>query len=72
MAKRTQLKSKMMKQAILYPESIQLALEKLGIQNNAALMVGDSQFDIQAGKSAGVGTIGVTYGFLGKRIKDHT
>lgn len=34
-------------------------------------MVGDTGYDILAGKSAGVKTIGVTFGFEGEKIKDH-
>lgn len=52
-----------------HPEPIHLALEKLKLKNDQVLMVGDSEFDILAGIAAGVKTVGVTHGFLGKDIK---
>jgi phosphoglycolate phosphatase len=33
-----------------------------------AVIVGDSQYDIQAGKAAGVRTIAVTYGYRERRF----
>lgn len=50
------------------PEPVFLALERLGIPPKDAVMVGDTSFDVQAGKRAGVSTVGVTYGFLGPQI----
>ncbi len=47
------------------------ALEILKVKPQNAYMVGDTGYDIKAGKSAGTKTIGVTYGFEGKKIKDH-
>lgn len=46
------------------------ALELLKVKPGEALMVGDTDFDILAGKAAGIKTVGVTYGFFGKSIKD--
>jgi len=45
------------------PAPIKKALEILGLAPRKAVIVGDSDFDIQAGKSAGVTTVAVTYGF---------
>jgi phosphoglycolate phosphatase len=40
---------------------------KLGVQPHETIMVGDSNYDIEAGKKAGVKTIGVTYGYREKQ-----
>lgn len=45
------------------PLPIFYALSKLNISNKESVIVGDSVFDIEAGKSAGIRTIGVTYGY---------
>lgn len=45
-----------------------VALKKLKVESADAYMVGDMEQDILAGKNAGVKTVGVTYGFLGKDI----
>lgn len=44
------------------PGSIRHVLEKLGIKADKALMIGDGEPDIEAGKAAGVHTCAVTYG----------
>ena len=44
------------------PEPVQLALERLCARPEEAAYVGDSPFDIAAGKGAGVFTVGVTWG----------
>lgn len=49
-----------------HPALLQLALDKFHVAAANALMVGDGDIDIAAGKSAGVITCGVTYG-LGNR-----
>jgi len=46
-----------------HPEPVQLALERLGEHPGAAIMVGDSELDIESAKAAGVATCAVTYGF---------
>lgn len=46
------------------------ALKHFKVNPKQAFMIGDTQFDILAGKSAGVKTIAVTYGFLGPDIKN--
>ncbi|MGO9014313.1 MAG: HAD family hydrolase [Dissulfurispiraceae bacterium] len=38
-------------------------LSTLGILPDAAIIVGDSNYDIEAGKSAGIKTVAVTYGY---------
>ncbi|MDD5766730.1 MAG: phosphoglycolate phosphatase [Candidatus Marinimicrobia bacterium] len=48
------------------PQPILYALEKFNVSPNKALMVGDGENDILAGKSAGIMTCGVTYGFRSK------
>ena len=45
------------------------ALELLGVDKKSAIMVGDTDADIQAGKNAGIKTVGVTYGWMGEDIK---
>ncbi|MBP9690447.1 HAD-IA family hydrolase [Candidatus Woesebacteria bacterium] len=52
------------------PEGIFLALNTLGMHPADAVMVGDSDVDIEAGKNAKMMTIGVTYGFHGESIVD--
>lgn len=49
-----------------HPALLNLALQKFAISATSALMVGDGDIDIEAGKRAGVMTCGVTYG-LGNR-----
>lgn len=48
------------------PEPLQQILRSFGVQPAKAVIVGDGEIDIQAGRAAGVCTCGVTYG-LGKR-----
>jgi phosphoglycolate phosphatase len=38
-------------------------LKKVGCGPEEAVMVGDSNFDVEAGRAAGVGTVAVSYGF---------
>jgi len=54
-----------------HPEPLLLALNKLQSQPHQAMMVGDSDSDILAGKAAGVTTVGAAYGMFGHSIKDH-
>jgi pyrophosphatase PpaX len=44
------------------PEPVLLALERLGVRADEALMMGDSPHDISAGNAAGVRTIGALWG----------
>jgi pyrophosphatase PpaX len=52
------------------PEALFLAMEELSIKPQQAIMMGDIAVDIKAGRNAGTRTVGVTYGSLGKNIKD--
>ncbi|MDI6744291.1 MAG: HAD-IA family hydrolase [Thermodesulfovibrionales bacterium] len=45
------------------PAPVKKVLEILGVYPGRAIIVGDSDFDIQAGKGAGLITVAVTYGF---------
>jgi phosphoglycolate phosphatase len=45
------------------PAPVKKVLEILGIEPERAIIVGDSDFDIQAGKGAGLITVAVSYGF---------
>ncbi|HRH23514.1 MAG TPA: HAD-IA family hydrolase [Candidatus Magasanikbacteria bacterium] len=54
-----------------HPEPVFKALELLKIEPHEAVMIGDTDSDILAGKSAGTQTIGVSYGFFGETIRDH-
>ncbi|MCL4366439.1 HAD-IA family hydrolase, partial [Patescibacteria group bacterium] len=54
-----------------HQDHVLAALQKLGVEPENAYMVGDTDHDILAGKSAGVKTIGVTYGWLGQDIKKY-
>jgi phosphoglycolate phosphatase-like HAD superfamily hydrolase len=49
-----------------HPALLILALERFQASPSSALMVGDGDIDVEAGKRAGVMTCGVTYG-LGDR-----
>ena len=44
------------------PDPVLLAAARLGVDPGACVFVGDSRFDIAAGKAAGVATVGVLYG----------
>src|SRR5699024_7921958 len=48
-------------QAKPHPESIHIATERIGADNETTLMVGDNQHGIQAGQKAGVQTAGVAW-----------
>jgi phosphoglycolate phosphatase len=50
------------------PVPIKKVLETLNIMPEDAIIIGDSNFDIQAGKSAGITTIAVTYGYRDRDI----
>lgn len=49
-----------------HPALLQMALQKFRVPAASALMVGDGDIDIEAGKRAGVMTCGVTYGLGNK------
>jgi pyrophosphatase PpaX len=50
-----------------HPEPLLAALAKLGADASGAVYVGDSPFDVQAAKAAGIGSVAVTWG----RIHSH-
>ena len=53
------------------PVPVLHALSHFGLSQKDAVMVGDSDLDIAAGKAAGVKTIGVTYGYRDRKyLKD--
>lgn len=45
------------------PQSVEMILEHFGAEPDAAVIIGDMVTDIQAGKAAGIRTIGATYGY---------
>ncbi len=45
------------------PDPILHAARELGVPVQACAMVGDTEYDVQAGKSAGAVTVGVTWGY---------
>ncbi|MBM3322270.1 HAD-IA family hydrolase [candidate division WOR-3 bacterium] len=45
------------------PEPIVTALRRIGVSRRDALMVGDTELDIEAGRAAGTATCAVTYGY---------
>lgn len=52
------------------PDPVLTALERLGADPGGACYVGDSPFDIESGRAAGVTTIGVTWGFFSRAALD--
>lgn len=53
-----------------HPEPLFKALEQLKVEPKNAVMIGDTDIDIKAGKNAGTKTIGASYGFQGNKIID--
>ena len=47
-----------------HPAPLLLASRKMGIEPEQTIYVGDAQRDIEAGRRAGMSTIGVTYGYI--------
>ncbi|HTZ16936.1 MAG TPA: HAD-IA family hydrolase [Dissulfurispiraceae bacterium] len=45
------------------PVPVQHVLSRLGVKPKDAVIIGDSNLDIEAGKAAGITTIAVTYGY---------
>lgn len=54
-----------------HPEHVLAALTHLKVESGSSYLIGDTRHDILAGKSAGVKTVGVSYGFEGKKIRDY-
>lgn len=50
------------------PEGIKLAMRKLDADPDSTLMVGDSQYDIQAAQNAGIRAAGVAWSIKGKEF----
>lgn len=50
------------------PDSVFLALEKLGVSKEDAIYVGDSEVDCMTAHNAGIPCIGVTWGFRGREV----
>lgn len=48
------------------PEPVLLAIEKLGVEKEDVMMIGDNYHDILAGKNAGVKTAGVAWSLKGE------
>lgn len=49
-----------------HPEPLLLAMKKIGAQPDQTLMIGDSPYDIEGGKRAGVATCGVAWSLRGE------
>jgi len=47
------------------PEPVLLALERLGVNKEEAIMIGDNSHDIEAGHNAGIKAAGVAWAFKG-------
>ena len=43
-------------------------LKRFGVSKEEAVIIGDSNYDIEAGKAAGIKTIAVTYGYRGREV----
>ncbi len=50
------------------PDSIYTALQELGSTLDCAVLVGDSETDVQTAKNAGIPCIGVTWGFRRREV----
>ncbi len=50
------------------PDSVFLALEKLGVSKKDAIYVGDSEVDCMTAHNAGIPCIGVTWGFRDREV----
>ena len=46
-----------------HPSMLQRALQETGVDASRAVMVGDTEFDIEMGRAAGFRTIGVSWGY---------
>ncbi len=49
-----------------HPDPVRHALRHLDGHPDRAVLVGDSPFDLRAGRAAGLSTVGVTWGFFGR------
>jgi phosphoglycolate phosphatase len=46
-----------------HPEMIRRAMAETGVEPSATLMIGDTTYDIEMGRAAGVNTLGVAWGY---------
>jgi len=53
------------------PVPILKVLSELHVQSGEALIVGDSNYDVDAGKAAGITTVAVTYGYRPRELIAH-
>jgi phosphoglycolate phosphatase len=53
------------------PVPVLKALSELNVEPGGAVMVGDSNYDIDAGRAAGVATVAVTYGYRPREVIAH-
>ncbi|MTI09597.1 phosphoglycolate phosphatase, partial [Curvivirga aplysinae] len=53
-----------------HPEPLLKTIEQVNIPKNKCIMIGDSIYDIKAGKAAGVHTVLLTYGYMHGNIED--
>jgi phosphoglycolate phosphatase len=52
------------------PEGARKLLEETGVRAGEAVIVGDSNVDIETGRNAGLWTVGVSYGFAPHTLRD--
>ncbi len=48
------------------PQGIQMIMRRFGVGKNETVMIGDTSADIEAGRLAGVTTVGITHGFTSR------
>lgn len=54
------------------PDSVELILEKFGIEKKDAVFIGDSDVDVETAKNSGLDFIGVDWGFRGRKfLEEH-
>lgn len=53
------------------PVPVLKALSELKVEPDGAVMVGDSNYDIDAGRAAGLATVAVTYGYRPREVIAH-
>lgn len=51
-----------------HPEPVLLAIDKLGVEKEDVMMIGDNYHDIEAGKNAGVKSAGVAWSLKGEEF----
>ena len=53
------------------PVGVEATLRETGTAKEQALVVGDSEIDVQTARNAGVRVVGVSYGLGSERLRDH-